>query len=511
MKKALFFLAVLVLAAGLVLSLALPVDAAEISGSKDVSPKTPNPYRVGDTIHYEMSVTNPSPSFSMTVDVWDVLPDGITKVVLESDVTIPAGGTKNYTLDYVVQESDVQEVGGYKVVINTLRAQGVQNSVPPDPVDLTVKKSSLIIFPAIDVTKSADPELSKAGDEVNYTITVTNTGDCELVNITVNDTILGDLSASYAGTLAAGASETHTFPYVVKDTDPDPLVNEVTVTGTDVTGGTVSDLDSAEVDLVHPAVDITKSVDPTTAKAGDPVTYTITVTNTGDCELVNITVNDTILGDLSASYADTLAAGASESHDFTYTIKDTDPDPLVNTVTVHANPAGLPNNITAEASAEVDIISGEATRTPGFWQTHYDYTIHVFEVHLGGVIDLGWKKLDSPADVFGMFWADVSRHSDGTKRSKLCQARVITSFQAVAAILNSGLSNGAPLPVSKTEIAEILGGTDIGKIRALGETLDAYNNSGDDVAIFDDDGTAVAPADPKAAKAAADTTIADCP
>ena len=65
----------------------------------------------------------------------------------------------------------------------------------------------------------------------------------------------------------------------------------------------------------------------------------------------------------------------------------------------------------------------------------------------------------------------------------------------------------APLPVSKAEIASILGGTDIKAIRALGETLDAYNNSGVEVPIEEE----VPPADPNAAKEAANLEIADCP
>jgi len=42
----------------------------------------------------------------------------------------------------------------------------------------------------------------------------------------------------------------------------------------------------------------------------------------------NITAVDDLLGDLSASYADTLDPGACESHDFTRTILATDPNPL---------------------------------------------------------------------------------------------------------------------------------------------------------------------------------------
>ena len=163
-----------------------------------------------------------------------------------------------------------------------------------------------------------------------------------------------------------------------------------------------------------------------------------------------------------------------------------------------------------QAEVTVEVVAGDATRTPGFWQTHYDYTVHVFEEHLDSYIDLGWKELSTCEEVFGMFWAKNTRESDGSRRSALCKARVIASFHALAAILNSGLDNGAPLPVSVDDIADILGDTDVKAIKNLAETLDEYNNSGDEVPIEDDDGTAIEPADPNAAQEAADTTIADC-
>jgi len=65
----------------------------------------------------------------------------------------------------------------------------------------------------------------------------------------------------------------------------------------------------------EPEIDITKTVDPTVSKVGDEVVYTITIQNTGNIGLENITVTDTLLGDLSGSFADTIAEGPSASQD----------------------------------------------------------------------------------------------------------------------------------------------------------------------------------------------------
>ena len=108
----------------------------------------------------------------------------------------------------------------------------------------------------------------------------------------------------------------------------------------------------------------------------------------------------------------------------------------------------------------------------------------------------------------GIFWANKARNSDRSKRDPLCKAKEIASFQAVAAVLNSGLENGAPLPVSLAEIQSILGGEDINAIKALGKTLDSYNNSGDRVPI--DSPVPIGKANPKGAKLAANIPFADC-
>jgi ethanolamine utilization microcompartment shell protein EutS len=113
----------------------------------------------------------------------------------------------------------------------------------------------------------------------------------------VMDTVLGNLSDSFADSLAAGDSESHEFDYVVLESDPDPLLNEVTATGSGVGSRVVvDDLAACATDLIHPAIEIVKTVDEDTVPIGTTVTYTYLVTNTGDTTLYDISVDDDILG-----------------------------------------------------------------------------------------------------------------------------------------------------------------------------------------------------------------------
>ena len=100
---------------------------------------------------------------------------------------------------------------------------------------------------------------------------------------------------------------------------------------------------------------------------GEVETCTIVVTNTGSADspgLVNGTIEDTLTGDLldatnpaidSSDCTPALPTGGTCTITTTRTVLDSDPNPLVNTVTVHYNPDGFPNDITDTAQASVTI------------------------------------------------------------------------------------------------------------------------------------------------------------
>jgi uncharacterized repeat protein (TIGR01451 family) len=210
-----------------------------------------------------------------------------------------------------------------------------------------------ILNPAIDVEKTCTA-LAHVGDTVTYTITVTNIGDEDLDDVTVVDTVLGDLSASFADSLAAGASESHQFDYVVLESDPDPLPNEVTATGSGVGSRVVvSDLAACATDIIHPGIDIVKTVDEDTVPVGTTVTYTYVVTNTGDTTLYDISVDDDILGHIGDIAV--LEPGQSETltKDFVVGV-----EPVTNVGTAEGEDI-LGRSVSANDDALVTPIAGE--------------------------------------------------------------------------------------------------------------------------------------------------------
>jgi uncharacterized repeat protein (TIGR01451 family) len=346
-----------------------PSDLDIVNDTKTVSVQVVNPSisvtktadtpisKVGDTVNYEICVTNTGDIALENITVVDSLLGDLSSSF--ADTMAPGAPAECHTFSRVVLLGDPDPLVNTVTATGTDVAAGVvgfQAQTVTDTDSATVD----LVQPSIDVTKTADSPVSKIGDNVNYEICVTNTGTIQLVNITVTDSLLGDLSASFADTLAVGATECHSFPRVVQAADPDPLINTVTVhANPQGLENDVTDTATATVDLVQPDVEITKTADTPISKVGDSVDYEICITNTGSVQLVNITVTDSLQGDLSGSFADSLAPTATECHTFPRTVLAGDPDPLVNTATVHANPLGLPNDITDSTAATVDLVQPE--------------------------------------------------------------------------------------------------------------------------------------------------------
>jgi hypothetical protein len=223
-----------------------------------------------------------------------------------------------------------------------------------------MKTTGFVAEPAIDIEKTC-PAASPFGDDITYDITITNSGNEDLENIVVTDTVDGhapdDISDLFADTLVAGDSDSAQYVYSPVASDPDPLPNTVEVTADGVHSSTqVTDSDTCDTDITHePAIDVTKSC-PAQAGEGDTVTYSITVSNTGNEALEDVTVMDSVLGDLSDSFGDTLAVGASETHEFDYTVPEGGDDPLVNVVTVSGAGVDSGTTVTSTATCSTDIL-----------------------------------------------------------------------------------------------------------------------------------------------------------
>jgi uncharacterized repeat protein (TIGR01451 family) len=182
-----------------------------------------------------------------------------------------------------------------------------------------VNETPLVIKPHISISKSPDAQTILIGQTANFTITVTNDGDSTLTNVVVTDALAPGCARTSAdipglASMAPGATITYTCTLANVTAS---FTNIAIATGTPPVGPPVSAQDTAAVTAVapatHPAITIVKNPKSQSITRGGAATFTITVTNTGDVALTNVTVSDPLSPNCNRTIG-TLAPGASTSY-----------------------------------------------------------------------------------------------------------------------------------------------------------------------------------------------------
>ncbi len=286
----------------------------------------------GDVINYNVHVANTGDVTLTGVTVTDPLTGG----VISTGQTIAVGGSEDIGASYTITVAD--GTAGKVVNIATVTDnQGDSGSSSVTTPTVSPQPGLKIVKTVTCITDKNCDRLTDAGDVITYDIKVTNTGTTTLTGIVVTDPLTGGTVASGV-TLAAGKSLDYVRTYTIKQTDVDHDGNPTgsglitnTATATDKQGNSVSSTVSTPIDY-KPGVSIVKTVSCINDKncdgktdAGDVITYSIKVTNTGDVTLTGVNVQDPLTGGTVASGV-TLAIGASKTYTKTYTLTQADVD-----------------------------------------------------------------------------------------------------------------------------------------------------------------------------------------
>lgn len=362
----------------------------------------------------------------------------------------------------------------------------------------TVTVTNTYVPGSLDVTKSAvltGYQFASSADQV-FTINVTGPSYpiATPLTFTLTDGVLAPATQSLTNLIPGS--------YTVTEVDPGVAW---TVSGngsvTVVSGQAATKTITNTVKIPNTTITMTPSVWETTS--GGNVTLTITDTNDGQVPISSPTVE--LLANGVVTTAPTYVSGdtntngimdVSETWTWTwtgtiavnteFTVNGIGTDPL-------GNPVNGPTYTSETTKLTVKVIG--ATRTIGFWQTHTDFTSKIFNNYLvdkfvgenidvvEGVTHKG--KITNAGQLFGGFYAPIAKTTTGTKRSQIDQARIQMLQQLLAAKLNCAAfgCSQATIDLIAQADAAYKAGTNKNLIISLAGELDAFNNSGDNVAM----------------------------
>lgn len=159
----------------------------------------------------------------------------------------------------------------------------------------------------VSITKTADKQSVNAGETITYTFTVENCGDITLGGgVDVYDAMInpaGNHKINNISPVNPGQIVSFTREYTTTSNDCGTLVNTATAIGHPVNGtDAVEDESSVSVDVIcgnqnqdeYADLSIEKTVDNANPQCGDPLVFTITVTNNGPSTAKDVKVSDVL-------------------------------------------------------------------------------------------------------------------------------------------------------------------------------------------------------------------------
>ena len=268
-------------------------------------------------ITYTLTVSNTSVRTSSGWTVTDSLPAGLSNPRVAGGTSTYDAQTRNLTISggtlaggssATVTVTANAAVAEGACITNTASVQG--NEEDPNSANNQDSHQACAGLTALSIEKTSDAgQNSVTGDQVTYTVAVTNTGDTaytaqkpasftdNLSDVLDDATWNGDITAttsngaaiaaptlagttlSWSGALAVGATATFTYSVTLTNDGNGEVLNNACVPRAEVTAGQDP---CASTVTEQPKLTIAKTADTTQLpENGGTVTYTVTVTNAG--------------------------------------------------------------------------------------------------------------------------------------------------------------------------------------------------------------------------------------
>ncbi len=307
-------------------SVAVTPQVIDLSLTKTVDNATPN---VSGNVTFTVTVSNAGPDAATGVAVLDLLPAGMTFVSSTPSQGSYVSATGVWTVGTIANGANATlqivasvDSAGAKTNLAQVSAanQPDSDSTPNNSVATEDDQASVTVTPQdadLSLTKTVDDATPISGQQVTFTVTVSNAGPSSATNVIVQDSLPTGLTFVSstpsqgtfdnttgqwaAGTIASGSSAT--LQVVASVTTIGAKTNTAQVRSVDQfdpnstpNNSVATEDDQAEVVITPEVADlsVTQTVDNPNVNVGDNVTFTITVSNVGPQDATNVAVRDTL-------------------------------------------------------------------------------------------------------------------------------------------------------------------------------------------------------------------------
>ncbi|ROU07236.1 DUF7507 domain-containing protein [Lysobacter enzymogenes] len=339
----------------------------------------------GEVINYSVTVRNTGNVTVNALAVTDVFNGGSPTTLTCTPVSLAPTATATCTpYSHTVTQAEVDAgtaLANTATATGTTPGGGTVTGTSTTTTNVTAARPELVVTKTATLSEIGTPNgTADAGETIDYSVTVRNSGNVTVNALAVTDVFNGGSPTTLTCTpasLAPNASATCTpYSHVVTQAEVDAggvLSNTATATGTPASGGTVTASDTKSVTLTarNPAMTLAKRVLPGyadndssgTITIGDVLTYELTATNTGNITLNNVVVTDNKTTPSNFTCPAMAPTGASAvctvTGTYTVTQADANNGNIVNNASATSTEITTP--VTATSTTQVarrDIVAG---------------------------------------------------------------------------------------------------------------------------------------------------------
>jgi uncharacterized repeat protein (TIGR01451 family) len=320
------------------------VGAATTANLAVTNVGSPNPVIAGNNITYTVTVTNNGPGTGANVALSETQPANTTFVSIAyasgttgwncfattyycNIASFPVGSSTTFTVVANVGSA----VASGTVITDTANVSAT--TIDPNPSNNSATVTTIVATAGqadLGITKTGTPNPVLAGNNITYTIVVTNNGPATSSNVTMTDTLPANTTvvsitppstptgwtcpAASGGSQTCtnsslGASTTSTFTLVlnvIAGTAPKTAITNSAAISSSSTSDPNSANNSASTTsyVASPTqadVAILKTASPEPVDQGTNLTYTLQVTNNGPAVATGVTVTDILPGEVTYS------------------------------------------------------------------------------------------------------------------------------------------------------------------------------------------------------------------